>query len=253
MPDKLPPTNPDQGSDAPDRRPTVVLLPGLLCDAAVWEPQRLALPHAHCIVPDYGLHNSLTAMARGVLGSVDAPLLNVVGHSMGGRVALEMARLAPGRVARIALLDTGYQPLATGTAGDTERRDRLALLQLAREQGMRTMGQSWAKGMVLPAHLDAPVFQDILAMIERKTPAIFEAQIQALLDRPDASPVLRALRCPALLLCGRHDAWSPLARHQEMQAMLPQADLVVIEEAGHMTTMEQPGAVNAALQRWLES
>lgn len=253
MTEIMPATDSNQRGDPHPSRPTVVLLPGLLCDAAVWEPQRLALPHAHCIVPDYGLHNSLSAMARGVLDSVYAPLLNVVGHSMGGRVALEIARLAPERVSRIALLDTGYQALAAGTAGETERRDRLALLQLAREQGMRAMGQRWAKGMVLPAHLDAPVFQDILAMIERKTPTIFEAQIQALLDRPDASPVLRALRCPALLLCGRHDTWSPLARHQEMQAMLPQADLVVIEEAGHMTTMEQPGAVNAALQRWLEN
>lgn len=234
-------------------QPTVVLLPGLLCDKAVWEQQRQALPNAHCIVPDYGLHNSLAGMARNVLDDVDGAALNVVGHSMGGRVALEMARLAPDRVTRIALLDTGYQALANGSAGDAERRDRLALLQLAREQGMRVMGQRWAKGMVFPAHLDAPVFEDILAMIERKTPAVFEAQLQALLARPDASPVLRALRCPALILCGRHDAWSPLARHHEIQAMLPHAELVVVEEAGHMTTMEQPVAVSAALQRWLES
>ena len=90
-------------------------------------------------------------------------------------------------------------------------------------------------------------------MIERKTPAVFEAQIQALLDRPDAGQVLQALRCPTLFLCGRHDAWSPLTRHREMQAMLPHSELVVIEDAGHMTTMEQPDAVSAALLRWLEA
>lgn len=253
MPDILPSAVVDQHADAQGSRSAVVLLPGLLCDEAVWEPQRQALTNAVCIVPDYGLQNSLTTMARSVLDSVDEPLLSVVGHSMGGRVALEMARLAPERIARIALLDTGYQARASGVGGDTERRERLALLQLAREQGMRAMGQRWAKGMVLPAHIDAPVFEEILVMIERKTPAVFEAQIQALLNRPDAAPVLQALRCPALLLCGRHDAWSPLARHQEMQALLPHAELVVVEDAGHMTTMEQPDAVCVALQRWLEA
>ncbi len=252
MPDILPSVNSGQRDDPQRSRPTVVLLPGLLCDEVVWERQRQALPNAHCIIPDFGLLDSIPAMARSILENAGDTHLNVVGHSMGGRVALEMARLAPGRIARIALLDTGFQARAAGPGGDAERRDRLALLQLARTQGMREMGQRWATGMVLPAHLDAPVFQAILSMIERKTSEVFEAQIRALLDRPDAGSVLKALRCPALLLCGRQDAWSPLARHQEMQAMLPHADLVVIEDAGHMTTMEQPEAVSAALRRWLE-
>ncbi|UUZ62155.1 alpha/beta hydrolase [Polaromonas sp. P1-6] len=235
-------------------RPTVVMLPGLLCDEAVWEQQTQALADAaNCIVPDYGLDASITAMARRVLEEVDEPSACVVGHSMGGRIALEMARLAPGRIARIALLDTGFQARPAGTSGETEKRERLSLLQLARDHGMREMGRRWARGMVQPANLNAPVFEAILSMIERKTPAVFEAQIQALLDRTDAGPVLQALRCPTLLLCGRHDAWSPLTRHREMQAMLPHSELVVIEDAGHMTTMEQPEAVSAALLHWLEA
>jgi pimeloyl-ACP methyl ester carboxylesterase len=112
-------------------------------------------------------------------------------------------------------------------------------------------GRRWARGMVHPARLDTPVFEDILAMIERKTPEVFEAQIRALLDRPDARPVLQALRCRALLLCGRQDTWSPLERHEEMQGLVAGAELVVVEDAGHMTTMEQPQAVNQALLRWL--
>jgi pimeloyl-ACP methyl ester carboxylesterase len=233
-------------------RPTLVLLPGLLCDAAVWEAQCAAMPGLDCIVPDYGLRDSIEAMAQQVLEDVAAPLFALAGHSMGGRVALEMARLAPGRITRLALLDTGFQPRTAGEAGEAEMRERFALLALAREQGMREMGSRWARGMVHPKHLDQPVFEAILAMIARKTPEIFAAQIRALLDRPDALPVLQALRCPTLLLCGRQDTWSPLARHEEMRELVAGSELEVIDDAGHMTTMEQPQAVNAALARWLK-
>jgi len=101
-------------------------------------------------------------------------------------------------------------------------------------------------------HVDTPVFDDILDMIERKTPRIFEAQLGALLGRPDARPVLAESACPVLLLCGRQDAWSPLERHEAMQQLLPRSRLAVIEDSGHMTTMEQPEAVTSALLGWLE-
>jgi pimeloyl-ACP methyl ester carboxylesterase len=254
MPDIKPSRTSGYQSHSRRNRPTVVLLPGLLCDEAVWEQQLQALADsANCVVPDYRLDASIGTMARRVLDQVAKPTMCVVGHSMGGRVALEMARLAPERIARIALLDTGFQARPAGTSGETEKQERLSLLQLSRKHGMREMGHRWAKGMVQPAHLEAPVFEAILSMIERKTPAVFEAQIRALLDRSDAGPVLRALRCPTLFMCGRHDAWSPLARHQEMQAMAPHSELVVVEDAGHMTTMEQPEAVSTALRRWLEA
>lgn len=239
-------------NDAPaTARAAVVLLPGLLCDAAVWQAQCAALPGVDCIVPDYGWRDSIEAMARQVLEEVKAPRFALAGHSMGGRVALEVVRQAPERIERLALLDTGFQPQAAGEAGDAERRERHELLVLARERGMREMGRQWARGMVHPAHLETPVFEAILAMIERKTPEMFEAQIRALLGRPDARPVLQALRCPTTLLCGRQDTWSPLARHQEMHTLVPGSDLVVIEDSGHMTTMEQPQPVSAALARWL--
>ena len=114
------------------------------------------------------------------------------------------------------------------------------------------MGARWARGMVHPDHVDAPVFDAILGMIERKTPQIFEAQINALLGRPDARAVFAGIAVPTLLACGRQDAWSPLSRHEQMHAMLRGSTLVVIEHSGHMTPMEQPAAVTAALRAWLD-
>jgi pimeloyl-ACP methyl ester carboxylesterase len=231
---------------------TLLLLPGLLCDEAAWDAQRGALAGVHCIVPSYGTLDSLGAMADSVLAGAPAPRFSLAGHSMGARVALEIVRRAPQRVERLALLDTGVDPLAPGAAGESERARRMVLLEIARSRGMRVMGREWALGMVHPSRVDTPVFDAVLDMIERKTPEVFAAQIAALLDRPDARGVLRDVRCDTLLLCGRQDAWSPIAQHEQMHALLPQSQLVVIEDSGHMSTMEQPQAVTAALQDWLQ-
>ncbi|WP_349607293.1 MULTISPECIES: alpha/beta fold hydrolase [Cupriavidus] len=97
----------------------------------------------------------------------------------------------------------------------------------------------------------SPLFDEILDMIERSNPGQFAAQVRALLGRPDATRLLPAIACPTLLLCGRQDDWNPLAHHVDMCERIPVARLEVIEDAGHMTTMEAPQAVAAAMAAWL--
>lgn len=231
---------------------TLMLLPGLNCDAAVWAPQVAALKdQAHCVVPAWGLSDSLTAMAEQVLAEAPTERFSVAGHSMGGRVALEVFRLAPQRVERLALLSTGTHPLAAGEAGEKEKAGRLALLQIARTQGMRAMGQQWARGMVHRDRLDTPVFEEVLDMLERGSAAQYAAQINALLTRPDAGPLLPRIACPTLVLTGREDAWSGPAQHEAMAAAIPGAQRVIVEHCGHMCTMEQPQALSEALTAWL--
>jgi len=233
-------------------RDTVVFLPGLLCDRAVWEQQIAALSGRYdCVVADYGGADSLSAMAKSALTSAP-PRFSLVGHSMGGRVALEVMRSAPQRVTRLALLDTGYQARAEGEAGEVEARKRYHLLDIALSQGMRVMGREWVQGMVHPERLqDRALIESILAMFERKTAGIFAAQIHALLYRPSAEGVLRAIGCPTLIVCGRQDGWSPLPRHEQMTQMIGGASLTVIEDSGHMVTMERPQEATAALENWL--
>jgi pimeloyl-ACP methyl ester carboxylesterase len=235
-------------------RETVLFLPGLMCDRAVWEPQIAALcARYECLVADYGVADSLTAMAQSAL-EVAPRRFSLAGHSMGGRVALEVMRNAAQRVRRLALLDTGHQARPEAKAGEAEAAKRFRLLDIARSQGMRAMGREWVQGMVHPERLqDEALIESILAMIERKTPAVFAAQIRALLARPSADAVLRAIRCPTLIVCGRQDRWSPLARHEEMAEMVVRSHLAVVEDSGHMVTLERPGPVTAALERWLAS
>jgi pimeloyl-ACP methyl ester carboxylesterase len=149
------------------------------------------------------------------------------------------------------LLDTGTHPLAAGEAGEKEKAGRLALLKIAREQGMRAMAQEWAKGMVHPDRIGSPLFKEVLDMFDRGSAAQYAAQISALLNRLDAAPLLRTIQCPTLVLTGREDAWSGPAQHEAMAAAIAGAQLVIVEHSGHMTTMEQPEAVNRAFVAWL--
>ena len=234
-------------------KPTLVLLPGLVCDSAVWAPQVQALSsHMQCHVVDYGLLDSIGAMAQLVLDSAPAQCFALAGHSMGGRVALEVLRRAPQRVQHLALLDTGTHPLAPGEAGAKERAGRIGLLQTAERQGMRAMAELWAKPMVHPARHGTPLFAAVLDMLERSSAEQYAAQINALLNRPDAAPVLSSITCPTLLLTGREDLWSPPEQHARMAAAIAGAQLCIVEQCGHMSTLEQPEAVNAAFARWLE-
>jgi pimeloyl-ACP methyl ester carboxylesterase len=230
----------------------VVLLPGLVCDAEVWKHFRGALqPGTEVFIADYGLIDSLGAMAEKVLH--EAPRrFALAGHSMGGRVALEIMRRAPERVAALALLDTGVQPLAAGEPGEREAAGRHELLDIARKQGMAAMARRWVQGMVWQPRLqDAPLLQSVIGMFARRSADMFAAQIRALLARPAAGGLLPGIKCPTLVLCGADDAWAPAARHREMAAQVPGSRLVLVPECGHMCTMERPQAVSDALLEWL--
>jgi pimeloyl-ACP methyl ester carboxylesterase len=232
----------------------LILLPGLMCDRAVWEPVLAALSDiAAPACMEWGPeHTSLGKMAEATLGAAP-PRFALAGHSMGGRVAFEVYRRAPDRVTHIAVLNTGATPLPPGEAGAEEERGRRRLLQIAREQGVRAMATEWLKGMLPPFRQDDHALtESIIQMFERKDAGLFETQMLALLARPDARPVLGAIRCPALVLTGEDDVWSPPARHREIaEAIGASGRLVLIPRCGHMSTMEQPEAVSAALRAWL--
>lgn len=232
----------------------LVLVPGLMCDRAVWGPLLPQLARvATCRVVEHGDADSLVRMAHRVLDAAP-PRFALAGHSMGGRVALEVMRAAPERVVRLALLDTGYRARPPGEAGDDEARKRHELLALAEQQGVRAMAQRWVQAMVHPDRLrDGELIEAIVSMFERKTAQAFAAQVHALLERPDAADVLTRIRVPTLVLCGRQDSWAPVAQHAEIAALIGEAaTLRVIEDAGHMCTMERPAAVGEALLQWLQ-
>jgi len=229
----------------------VVLVPGLVCDDAVWRHAAAALRADSAVrIAHHGDLDSLGAMAAKILDETPGRFA-VAGHSMGGRVALEIFRRAPERISGIALLDTGTTPLAAGDAGAKEAAGRRELLDIARTQGMAAMAARWVQGMVWKPRLeDRALVESVITMFARSSAEVFAAQIRALLGRPDASQLLDAIRCPTLIMCGNDDAWAPADRHRAMAERIAGATLTLVPDCGHMCTMERPDAVTDALVAW---
>jgi pimeloyl-ACP methyl ester carboxylesterase len=217
-----------------------------LCDDTIWAdiPARLADVADVRIVSFRGF-SSISAMAEHVLG-LAGERFAAAGHSMGGRVALEVLRAAPHRVTGLALLNTGIH-----TVRDGEPQSRGRLLRLAYEQGMSALAAEWLPPLMARGARSEDLMPRLTAMVLRSTPDSYAAQINALLHRPEALPVLPTIAVPTLLLSGSEDAWSPISQHESMRRRIAHATLFEVHGAGHMAPIERPDAVAIALREWL--
>ncbi len=226
----------------------LLLIPGHLCDAELWTHQLQYLTDlADMTVAALDGGASMAAMAGAILARAPDRFA-LAGLSMGGYIAFEIMRQAPGRVERLALLDT----MAAGnTPAQLDRRRRM--MDLLRSGRFDAMLAEFKPLLVHPARFaDEALMDAIDAMARRIGPTIALDQQQAMLDRPDSRPLLARIACPTLVLCGRQDALTPLAAHEEMARGIPRARLVVVEDCGHLAPMERPEAVTAVLRYWLQ-
>jgi pimeloyl-ACP methyl ester carboxylesterase len=226
----------------------LVLLPGLACDAALWQPMLPGLASRHLVTVStvHARQPTLPAMAATLLRELPGPL-RLAGCSMGGMVALEVWRQAPHRVQALALL------------GSTARPDTAELIALRTQAiGLFETGRmdEVLRANVLfafhPLHTRGALVQDYLAMLQRAGAAQLVAQNRAVMARADSRPDLPRIACPVLVACGEADLLTPPEHSREMACAIPDARLEVIPGAGHMLTMEQPARVQALLLDWLE-
>lgn len=228
--------------------PRLVFLPGLACDARLWEAQLPAVPAAlRPMVSDAHMrHASLPAMAAAMLEETEGPLM-LCGASMGGMVAMEAARQAPGRIAGLALLGTNAAPETPETY-----QLRADAIELFERGDVRDVIEPNIVFAFHPAQAARPELTGrYLQMILDAGAGQLIRQNRALMERPDARVHLGRLRCPVLVLCGDTDRLTPPAASREIAALLPQAELHWLRECGHMLTMERPAEVNALLGEWL--
>jgi pimeloyl-ACP methyl ester carboxylesterase len=229
------------------KKTPLILLPGLLCDGALWQAQMTALADvAEVEVADLTRDDSLPAMAQRVLAAAP-PRFALAGLSMGGYVAQEIMRQAPERVSRLAILDSSAR---ADTPEQTARRR--SHIDLARKDDVAAVARLLWPLLVHPTGRDDGGLLDAwVAMARRVGRDAFLRQEAAIIARPDGRADLARIAVPSLVLCGREDRLTPLAWNEEMASLIPDADLVVIERCGHVPTMERPEEVNAALKRWL--
>ena len=229
-------------------KPSLVLVPGLLCDAALWRgPVEDLADIAQPWVADVTRDDSMTAMARRVLAEAPAGRFALAGLSMGGYVAQAIMREAPERVERLALLDTTAM---ADTPDQTARRH--GLIDLAERGEFHGVTPRLLPLFVHPDRLsDKPLTEAVMAMTERVGKDAFLRQQRAIMGRPDNRPNLAKIDCPALVLCGRQDQMTPLAWSEEIASLIPGAQLEIVEDCGHLTTMERPWETSVALRQWL--
>ena len=225
----------------------LVLVPGLLCTKALWQPQLAALADvATMTVADHTGHDSMEGIARSILAAAPERFA-LAGLSMGGYIAYAILRLAPERVSKLALLDTGYR------ADLPERKkQRCALMALAEREGTRKAQETLLGVLIHKSRLTHEALAEaVLKMGEDTGTEAFKRQQTALMTRPDSAPLLPTIRVPTLVLVGDQDALTPPQTSQEIAERIPGAKLEIIGECGHLSTMERPEAVNRALRTWL--
>ncbi len=225
----------------------LLLLPGLLCDAGLWRPQIEALADiAEPQVADLTRSAAIRGMAEAALAAAPGRFA-LAGLSMGGYVAQEIMRLAPDRVERLALLDTSARP-------DTPEQSarRRGLIELARKGTFKGVTPRLLPYLLHPDRLDdKTLVETVMAMAERVGQEAFLRQEEAILGRVDGRKDLRRIGCPTLILCGAQDSLTPPELHREMAEHVRHARLVEVPDCGHLSTLERPAEVSAALRDWL--
>jgi pimeloyl-ACP methyl ester carboxylesterase len=224
-----------------------VLIPGLACSARLYAEQIPALwRYGPVMVADHTRQDSMAAIAASILAEAP-PRFALAGLSMGGYLCFEILRQAPQRVARLVLLDTQARP---DTPEQTERRKAQAAIALEGRLA-EVVDRQLYPNLVHPARADDEVLRALnLKMAQEVGAEAFARQQSAIMGRPDSRPGLSAIACPTLVLVGDEDRITPPDRAHEMAAAIPGAQLVVIPGAGHLSTLEQPEAVAAALEGW---
>jgi pimeloyl-ACP methyl ester carboxylesterase len=230
----------------PDPLP-IVLIPGLTCSARLYAGQIPALwRFGPVTVADHTRDDSMTAIARRILAAAPSRFA-LAGLSMGGYIAFEIMRQAPERVAKLALLDTGARAEAPE---QTERRK--VVIALAKSGRYAEVPEiAFPLYVHRNRHNDTALKQTVRMMAAETGAEAFLRQQQAIIGRPDSRPGLGAIQCSTLVLVGDGDEATPPELAHEIASAIGGSRLVAIADCGHLSTLEQPDQVTAALVDWM--
>ena len=231
----------------------LLLVPGLLCSPRLFAPQVAALGGvADIVVPDWrraplSIFDSWEKTARWVIGQMTSPEFALAGLSLGGMIAVEIMQIAAERVTRLALLDTAMRSQTAAEQAIRRARIRLA------DEGHFELVLGLQMSRFLPAYRlpDKALVDEVMAMCTETGVEIYKRQEELAAVRVDRRPDLPKIKCPTIVVCGRDDAATPLFMSEEIAATIEGSELIVIEQCGHLITMEKPDETNAILGQWL--
>ena len=234
-------------------RSPLLLVPGLLCSPRLFAPQLAALGDvAEIVVPDWrkaplSIFDSWEKTARWVTDRMPSENFALAGLSLGGMIAVEIMQIAAERVTRLALLDTAMR-----AQNPTEQAIRRARIRLASE-GRFELVLGLQMSRFIPAYRlpDKALVDEVMTMCTETGVEIYKRQEELAAGRVDRRPDLPKIGCPTIVVCGRDDSATPLFLSEEIAAAIRGSELIVIEQCGHLITMEKPEETNAILRKWL--
>ena len=220
---------------------TPVFIPGLLCTEWLFHGQA-DIASGTAVFADTRQHDTITGMAEAALAQTSGQLVPI-GLSMGGYVALEMARLAPARISAMALFSTNCRQ-----DNDAQRAYREQAIRLAQQDGFRGVTRQFLGKFLSPRALaDTALVDGVLAMAADIGRVTFARQQHAILGRRAQHDTLASLNVPLLIVCGIRDTLTPPALSQEMANLAPHVDLRLLRDVGHLSTLEAVDACRDAL------
>lgn len=227
---------------------TLVFIPGTLCDSDLFISQIDFLKNKYnCVVADHSSSDNLTDVATGVLANIEGHMI-IIGLSYGGIIAMEMMRISPERILGLVLMNTNHRPPSDKTRAMQER-----FVGMAHLGNFENITKSFLKDAMLhPDHLsDKKLKARVLNMAIHTGKENFYNQIKAQLGRPDSKKDMPFYNCPTLLITGSHDKVCTPALHKEMECLIPNSELQIIMNCGHLSTMEKPQMTTQVISNWL--
>jgi pimeloyl-ACP methyl ester carboxylesterase len=225
----------------------LIMIPGTLCDESLFKYQiKDFTAIADCYVARNCNSTSLKQVAENILNTYSGDL-SIMGLSYGGIIAFELLRQAPNRIKKLILLNTNYKKTSEQTKINQQRFVGMAYLGEFKEITTTILIDT----MLHPKNAQKQELRDtILNMAINVGIDGFFNQVKAQLGRPDSTNDLKKIKCPTLIITGREDRICPLLLHEEMAEAIPNSTLKVIEECGHLSTLEQPHLVNKEIIDW---
>jgi pimeloyl-ACP methyl ester carboxylesterase len=227
----------------------LVLVPGLLCSARLFAPQVAALwPLGPVTIADHRRDSDMAAIAKRILDEAP-PRFALAGLSMGGYIAFAMMRLAPERIAKLALLDTSARPDMP-----EQKAGREKFIAMAEAGKLMDVVDTLTPKFLHRDRAQDETLKGVVRTMARETGAeAFVRQQKAIMSRADSRLLLTSIRCPTLVLVGEGDELTPPELSKEIAAGIEGATLTVVPDCGHLSTLEKPEAVNATLSAWLNA
>ncbi len=226
---------------------TLVMIPGTLCDVSLFENQKIGISDlANCQAVDCSRCDNLAEMATLILSEIEGNFA-LMGFSYGGIIAFEMMRQAPQRISKLILLNTNYKAPSEATIASQKK-----YLKMVETGDFRKITTDFTKeSMLHPSHAkNIEIREKVLNMALNVGEIGFKNQVKAQLGRPDSRNDLPKINCPTLIITGREDRICPPTLHEEMAQLIPNSELKILEECGHLTPLEQPEILNDVIRNW---